>query len=218
MKNTLLFLAIILSACKTTPDAVPPHDGGFDTVDLTPAPSSAAAQPAPSAADESGRIDDLVNSPQIMEEHPPYMRYENRERSFSALVHSSWHITNSRLDSADQITRFTNGSAKISVRSFCPAEGSLTHYYQRCRESIRQQDPSSHIFIDNRDIAFTRGTSGKLIVAQYRPASGSSRNIIRALIVVQNNNAYIITCEAPVSSFYRSERHFNTFMRSFRAQ
>lgn len=215
MKKIHILLIIFLFSCSSAPEPVTTEDEGF-AVDNTPATIEEINENPDSTNgnDEFSEYGRPVSETSFEPAREPYRLYRNSRYGYSALVHNRWNLSEYN-NSGSGITVVSSLTSKITVKSVRPANTTLSNYYSSYKYNFREAHPYAHIFIENRDISLTGGVTGKLLVAQYLPRHDMPRNLIRTLVVVHNGTAYTISCEAPVSSFYRSEEYFNTFMKSF---
>lgn len=238
MRYILLILMLLVISCASTPEGADAgsaedetwvaDESGLDVEngdDGTQADTDSQNENADSTTTpqdaitelENNRADELFDgsSPLSSLSSSEYRTYNNTRFEYRAAIPVSWYI-NEAVISSTGVTTVKRDSATIRVKSYKPANGDQEAYNRRALSEIEKKDATYRTIIENREIQMLNGNYATLMVHEY--TKSRVRYLRRTVTLVSENNAYIISCEAPTSSFYRNEDAFNTFFRSFQAR
>ncbi|MDA3901650.1 MAG: hypothetical protein PF637_14160 [Spirochaetes bacterium] len=198
--------SILGSDGEATPDEKPAREKPATAETTESLPDS--TEKKPTLADSIWSTPSPTGSPD-----KGYRIYANSRFNYQLFIPSSWYITEQVVSNVAQ-TIVTRNSSEMSVETYKPARSKVDYYRSRAIRKMVKIDPRYKTIISGEEIRLHTGVYGTLMVHEYRKKR--VRYLRRSLVFIQEGNAYIVWCEAPVSRFYADETAFNTFMTSFR--
>lgn len=142
-----------------------------------------------------------------------YRLYTNNRFNYQLFAPQNWYINESTV-SDTAVTRISRNSSVMSIKTYKPYRLKKDYYKLKAVREIKLKDAKYKTIIAGEELRLYSGVFAILMVHEYK-----YRNVLylsRTLTFIQEGNAYIIRCEAPISRFYKDEKHFNTLMTSFR--